>query len=65
MPSSISAILRRDHGEPTVVLAERDLDLLLEAQDLRVEAQCVSLVVDQHAGEVDAHRTSSLFRLPS
>jgi hypothetical protein len=29
------------------VLAKRDLDLLLEAEDVRVEAQCLFLVVDE------------------
>src|SRR5687767_3955256 len=38
------------------VLADRDVVLLLEAEDVRVEPERFSLIVDHDARELDAHR---------
>jgi hypothetical protein len=42
-------VVRRDDREPTV-LAERDLGLLLEAEDIGVEVEHLVLVVDEDTG---------------
>ncbi len=51
-------ILRRHDGQPPV-LSHRDLDLLHEAEDLRVETQRLVLIVHQDAREIDPHRFGS------
>ena len=47
-------VLGGDDGEPPV-LAQRHVVLLLEAEDVGVEAQRLLLVVDEDAGQVDPH----------
>src|SRR5262245_38203607 len=51
-------IVGRYDGEPTM-LAEWDLGLLLETQDVGVEAERLLLVVDEDACQFDTHSTSS------
>jgi hypothetical protein len=46
-------VVSLDDGEPAV-LTERDIGLLLEAEDVRVEVKRLVLIVDEDTGQVDA-----------
>ncbi|GGV90539.1 hypothetical protein GCM10010228_79170 [Streptomyces massasporeus] len=50
-----AGVLGGDDGQPPVRLAQGDVVLLHETEDLRVEAEGLGLVVDEDAGEMDLH----------
>ena len=53
-------IIRRDDRQPTRI-AERDLHLLHEAEDLRIEPERTVMVVHEHARHVHSHRAPLTF----
>jgi hypothetical protein len=46
---------RRADGQPTVTVTERDVGAGFEPEDVGVEGQRLGPIVDEDAGEVDAH----------
>jgi hypothetical protein len=45
---------RRSDREPAVTVADRLIDAEFESEHVRVEAQRAFLIVDEHAGQMDA-----------